>query len=187
MVKKIYVGNLPFTLTSEQLADLFRPHGEVRSATVMIDRETGKPRGFGFVTMVDDAAAAKAIAALDGNMSNGRPLRVNEAREREAGPGGNSGPGPRNHGGAGGPGGDGAVRSAPRRDDAAPRSNPNFGPPAAPGGRRAGEGRRDERGPERDWSRKPKSPAKPDKPDDFGPRHRKGGGGSRNWDDVDDD
>lgn len=74
----IYVGNLPFSTTNSDLQSLFSPHGEVVSANVVSDRETGRSRGFGFVEMPSDAAK-NAIEALDGKDMGGRPLRVNEA------------------------------------------------------------------------------------------------------------
>ena len=86
MPKKIYVGNLPFATTDEELTELFGKHGKVISATVITDRETGRSRGFGFVEMEDAGAADEAIRALDGTELGGRPLRVNEARERGARP-----------------------------------------------------------------------------------------------------
>ena len=85
-MKKIYVGNLAFSTTDQELEELFAQHGSVSSAKVITDRETGRSRGFGFVEMDDAAAADKAIAALDGSQLGGRDLRVNEARERGSGP-----------------------------------------------------------------------------------------------------
>jgi RNA recognition motif-containing protein len=82
MVKTIYVGNLPFKLSEEEVRSMFEAHGTVHSVNLITDRETGKPRGFGFVEM-DDEAAQAAIEALDGLESMGRNLRVNEARERK--------------------------------------------------------------------------------------------------------
>jgi RNA recognition motif-containing protein len=81
-VKKIYVGNLPWSATEDDLRDLFSPFGTVHSAAVVMDRETGRSRGFGFVEM-DDADAAKAIAGVNGRDMGGRSLRVNEAQERK--------------------------------------------------------------------------------------------------------
>jgi RNA recognition motif-containing protein len=81
MPKKIYVGNLPFNTNENEIRDLFATHGEVLSVNLIMDRITGKPRGFGFVEMNDDGAR-KAIEALDGQDFNGRALRVNEAKER---------------------------------------------------------------------------------------------------------
>jgi RNA recognition motif-containing protein len=80
-MKKIYVGNLPFTATEDEVRDLFGAHGEVHSVALINDRDTGRPRGFGFVEM-DDAPAAAAIAAINGTSMGGRDLNVNEARER---------------------------------------------------------------------------------------------------------
>ncbi len=82
IVKKIYVGNLSFNTTEEGLRDLFAQHGEVLSAIVVTDRETGRSRGFGFVEM-ESANASEAIAALDQQELDGRSLRVNEAKPRE--------------------------------------------------------------------------------------------------------
>jgi RNA recognition motif-containing protein len=86
-VKKIYVGNLPWSATDSDLKDLFAPFGEVASATVITDRDTGRSRGFGFVEL-EASAAEKAISELDGKDFGGRPLRVNEAQEkrRSSGP-----------------------------------------------------------------------------------------------------
>lgn len=85
-MKKIYVGNLPFTATEDEVRALFAEHGEVESVALITDRETGRPRGFGFVEMAPDAADA-AIKALDGKEMGGRNLRVNEARPRNEGGG----------------------------------------------------------------------------------------------------
>jgi RNA recognition motif-containing protein len=89
-MKKIYVGNLPFSATEDELRDLFSQHGSVESVSLINDRETGRPRGFGFVEMPDDAAQA-AIRALDGTDLGGRTLRINEARPRTEGGGGGGG------------------------------------------------------------------------------------------------
>ena len=80
-MKKIYVGNLPFTTTDDDLRDLFARHGEVSKASVVMDRESGRSRGFGFVEM-ETAGAEVAIAALNGRDLGGRSLRVNEAESR---------------------------------------------------------------------------------------------------------
>ena len=98
MSQRIYVGNLPFSASEEEVSELFSQYGEVISCSLLIDRETGRPRGFGFVEMEDDAAK-QAIAALDGQDFGGRQLRVNEAQPRE------QGRGPRGGGGFGGRGG----------------------------------------------------------------------------------
>ena len=89
-MKKIYVGNLPYSVTESELRDLFGEHGTVESVSLVSDRETGRPRGFGFVEMDDDGATA-AISALDGKDMGGRSLRVNEARPRREGGGGGGG------------------------------------------------------------------------------------------------
>ena len=85
-MKKIYVGNLPFSATEDEVRALFAEYGEVASVALITDRETGRPRGFGFVEMAPDAADA-AIKALDGTEMGGRNLRVNEARPRNEGGG----------------------------------------------------------------------------------------------------
>jgi RNA recognition motif-containing protein len=87
MVKKIYVGNLPFSATENEIRDLFAQQGTVESVKLITDRETGRARGFGFVEM-DDAGAAAAIQSLNGTDLGGRRLVVNEARDREGGGGG---------------------------------------------------------------------------------------------------
>jgi RNA recognition motif-containing protein len=81
-MKTIYVGNLPFTTSEDELRSLFSAHGTVESAKLVIDRDTGRPRGFGFIEMNDDEASA-AITALNGFESSGRRLRVNESERRE--------------------------------------------------------------------------------------------------------
>lgn len=81
MAKSIYVGNLPWSATTEQVQNLFAPYGTVLSVKLVNDRETGRARGFGFVEMEDSAAAA-AIEALDNTSFGGRTLRVNEAKPR---------------------------------------------------------------------------------------------------------
>lgn len=87
MAKRIYVGNLPFSSTEDEVRELFEQHGDVRAVNLISDRETGRPRGFGFVEMEDEAAES-AITALDGLSFGGRNLRVNEARPRGGGGGG---------------------------------------------------------------------------------------------------
>ena len=82
MAKRIYVGNLPWSTTSSELQEMFAQYGDVESAEVVSDRETGRSRGFGFVAMVSDEATAEAIEALNGQEMGGRALVVNEARER---------------------------------------------------------------------------------------------------------
>lgn len=80
-MKKVYVGNLPFTATNDAITQLFAQHGQVHSVNLIMDRETGRPRGFGFVEM-DDSSAIAAIKALDGHSMDGRNLKVNEAQDR---------------------------------------------------------------------------------------------------------
>jgi RNA recognition motif-containing protein len=80
---KLYVGNLTYDVTDSDLQNLFSPHGTVRSAQVIMDRETNRSKGFGFVEMDSSEEAKAAIAALNGQDSNGRALTVNEARPRE--------------------------------------------------------------------------------------------------------
>ncbi len=92
MSKRIYVGNLSFQTTEEGLRDLFSQHGEVLSATIVMDRDTGRSRGFGFVEM-DPNAAQAAIETLDQTELDGRNLRVNEAKPRESRGGGGGGGG----------------------------------------------------------------------------------------------
>ena len=82
MSKSIYVGNLPWSATEEQVQDLFANYGTVHSVKLITDRETGRARGFGFVEM-DDAEASAAIEALDNSSFGGRTLRVNEARPKD--------------------------------------------------------------------------------------------------------
>jgi len=107
---KIYVGNLPFSVTEQELGDTFAEFGEVQSASLVMDRETGRPRGFGFVEMGDDDARS-AIEALNGTELGGRQLTVNEAKPREPRGGGFGGGG--GGGGRGGFGG-GGGRGGPR-------------------------------------------------------------------------
>jgi len=105
---KIYVGNLPFTATEDQVRALFAAHGTVESVALPSDRETGRPRGFGFVEM-SSSDAARAIQAVNGQDLGGRPLRVNEAQDKPR-TGGGGGGGARSGGYRGGGGGGGAGR-----------------------------------------------------------------------------
>src|ERR1700752_430810 len=104
MAKNIYVGNLVWDCTADDLLGLFQAHGQVARAQVITDRETGRSRGFGFVEMDNDAEAQKAIEALNGTSFHGRPLTVNEAKPREdrGGRGGRGGYGGGGRGGYGG-------------------------------------------------------------------------------------
>ena len=83
MAKKLYVGNLSYGVTDSDLLKMFEPHGAVESAQVIMDRDTGRSKGFGFVEMKNDQEAQAAIAALSGQESGGRSLTVNEAKPRE--------------------------------------------------------------------------------------------------------
>jgi RNA recognition motif-containing protein len=101
-VTKLYVGNLPFNATEDQVRTHFSAHGTVEKVSLVNDRETGRPRGFGFVEM-PSADATRAMQALDGKDFGGRPLKVNEAQERDRGA-------PRGNFGGGGGGGGGRGR-----------------------------------------------------------------------------
>ena len=103
MAKKIYVGNLSFQTTDADLKDMFSEVGQVDSVQIITDRDTGRSKGFGFVEMTDDAAAAKAIERFNGKEVNGRALTVNEARPMERKDSGyrGSGGGGRDRGGRG--------------------------------------------------------------------------------------
>ena len=87
MGKRLYVGNIPFSASEDELREAFAAHGEVTAVDVIMDRETGRPRGFAFVEMADESAARAAIESLDGKDFGGRDLRVNEAQERRGGGG----------------------------------------------------------------------------------------------------
>jgi RNA recognition motif-containing protein len=114
MSKRLYVGNLPFRATSEELRESFSAFGTVTDVHVMTDRETGRSRGFGFVTMSTDEEAVNAMGGMNGALFAGRPLRVNEAEERAPraggfGGGGGGGGAPRAGGFGGGGGGGGGY------------------------------------------------------------------------------
>jgi cold-inducible RNA-binding protein len=111
-MKKLYVGNLSFDSTDEELRQLFEPHGTVESAKVATDRDSGRSRGFGFIEMTSDSEAEAAITALNGAQAGGRALIVNEARPKAPGSGG-GGYGGGGYGG-GRPGG-GGGRNGNRR------------------------------------------------------------------------
>jgi RNA recognition motif-containing protein len=98
-VTKLYVGNLPFSATDDSVRNLFSKYGTVEKVSLINDRETGRPRGFGFVEM-SNADASRAMQALNGADFEGRPLKVNEAQDRER---------------SGGGGGGGGHRGGPRR------------------------------------------------------------------------
>ena len=93
MGKKLYVGNLPYGMSDSDLQNLFEQHGTVQSAQVIMDRDTGRSKGFGFVEMSNDQEAQAAIAALNGQQVDGRALTVNEARPKTEGGGGGGGRG----------------------------------------------------------------------------------------------
>ena len=113
MGKKLYVGNLSYETSSSDLQALFSPHGTVESAEVIMDRDSGRSKGFGFVEMSSDQEAQAAINALNGKDNGGRALTVNEAKPRESRGGGGGGGGRGGYGGGrgGGGGGYGGGRS----------------------------------------------------------------------------
>jgi cold-inducible RNA-binding protein len=113
-MKNLFVGNMSFQTTESELTELFKPFGQITRVRVVMDRETGRARGFAFVEMPNDEEASKAIAALDGAAVGGRNIKVNEARPKEAGgfrPGGGGGNRPYGGGGGGRPGGGGGRPS----------------------------------------------------------------------------
>ncbi|HBS06431.1 MAG TPA: RNA-binding protein [Leptospiraceae bacterium] len=107
----IYAGNLPYGLKDQDLQALFAEHGDVEKATILIDRETGRSRGFGFVVMPDEGQALAAISALNGHEIDGRALRINEAKPKEERPRFE-----RSGGGRSGGGGRGGQRGGGRRN-----------------------------------------------------------------------
>ncbi len=113
MAKKLYVGNLSYAVTEDQLRDLFAEVGEVGEVVLITDRDTGRSKGFGFVEMTNDADAEAAITKFNGYALSDRELTVNEARPREERPGGGGG----RSGGYGGGGGGGGYGGGGRRDD----------------------------------------------------------------------
>ena len=128
MGNKLYVGNLPYSIRDNDLQQLFAQHGNVSSAKVMMERETGRSKGFGFVEMGSDAEAQAAIAGLHGKDMGGRALVVNEARPMEPRPPRSGGFGGGRQGGfGGGSGGNDGCRSPyggnPRRDGSTRRYN----------------------------------------------------------------
>ena len=147
----IYVGNLPYQMTEEELRQTFEEFGSVKSASILIDRETGRPRGFGFIE-IDDEAGPRAIQELNGRQVQGRTLTVNEARPRAAGGGGGGGYSGGGGGGGGysgggsgfpaggGGGGGGGFNSGPpperRTFDQRRRGSGGGGPPGEEGGGR---------------------------------------------------
>src|ERR1051325_553071 len=116
MSAKLFVGNLSFNITENDLQDAFAAHGTVLEANLMMDRATGRPRGFGFVTMSTPEEAQKAIDALNGKELGGRTLNVNIARPREERSGGGGGGGGNRGYGRGGGGGGGGGYGGGRRE-----------------------------------------------------------------------
>lgn len=110
MGKKLYVGNLPYSVGNTELQRLFEAHGSVVSAQVIMDRDTGRSKGFGFVEMGNDSEAQAAIADMNGKEIDGRSLTVNEARPKPEGGGGGGGGGGGRGGRGGGRGGYGGGR-----------------------------------------------------------------------------
>lgn len=134
MGNKVYVGNIPYSFTNDDLRTLFAPFGVVRGAEVILDRLTGRSRGFGFVEMDTVQAMHAAIEGLDSRDIQGRNLTVNEARERApGGPGGGSASGGRSFGSGGG-----GVARGPQPTFGAPRAS--GGPPRSFGGGGGGGG-----------------------------------------------
>jgi RNA recognition motif-containing protein len=119
-MKNLFVGNMSFQTTADDLRALFEPFGQLARVHVATDRETGRARGFGFVEMPNDAEAAKAIAALDGKDVGGRNLKVNEARPKSETGGGPRGP-------RGGGGGDRGGKDGDRGNSGGPRGNSGGG------------------------------------------------------------
>jgi len=107
LAKKLYIGNIPFSMTEEELRELFQKHGALESVNVITDRETGRSRGFAFVEFAEENGAQEAQQALDGTDFGGRSMRVNEAHDRGDRGGGRGGGG---GGGGGGRGGYGRDR-----------------------------------------------------------------------------
>jgi RNA recognition motif-containing protein len=107
MGKKLYVGNLGYSVADTDLQQMFAPHGTIESAQVIMDRDSGRSKGFGFVEMSSDAEAQAAITALNGQEHDGRALTVNEAKPKESRSGGYGGGGGGGRGGYGGGGGGG--------------------------------------------------------------------------------
>jgi len=114
-LKNIFVGNLNFNTSEDDLRQLFEPFGQVDRVSILTDRDTGRSRGFGFVEMASDEDGEKAISALNGTQSGGRTLNVNEARPKAERGGGGFGGG-RDHGGHGGRGGDRGGRDRGGRE-----------------------------------------------------------------------
>ena len=143
MGSKLYVGNLSYNTTSSDLEQLFAQHGSVQSAEVISDRETGRSKGFGFVQMGSDEEAQAAIAALNGQEHDGRPLTVNEAKPREDRPRGGGGGGGYGGGGGGRSGGGGYGGGGGGRSGGGGGGRGGYGGGGGGGGGRSGGGGRD--------------------------------------------
>lgn len=210
MSSKLFVGGLAWGTDNESLRAAFAPVGEVVEAVVITDRETGRSRGFGFVTMASEELAKAAVSKMDGTSLDGRTIRVNEAEERAGGGGrpGGGGGGPRGPGGPrrDGPGGGRPMGRGPqvesrgprppggggmrRPDDRGPGGGGGWGAPPAPdegGGWGEDDSRRSKRS--RKWEGKAGGRKDEGVRDDFGDRDRGAGGRGkrRAWDDWDDD
>src|SRR4051812_8952750 len=129
MSRKLFVGNLPYSVTSERLQEAFSQFGTVTSSKVIVDRETGRSRGFAFLEMETDDQGSAAMQAMNGSLLDGRSIAVREAVERQPGGGGGGGGGFGGGGGGGGGDGGGFGRGGP-------------GPPKGGGGGGAGGGGR---------------------------------------------
>ena len=150
MGTRLYVGNLPYNADEQAIKSFFEgATRQVKQVRIITDRDTGRPRGFAFVEMIDDAMAKSAIEELNGQMMGGRTIVVNEAREREGGGGGGGGGGARRNGGGyggGGYGGGGYGGGGPPGGGygggGPPGGGYGGGGPPGGGGRRGGKGRR---------------------------------------------
>jgi RNA recognition motif-containing protein len=174
MGKRLYVGNLPYDISEQSIADAFAQDGRrVERVNIVLDRDTGRPRGFAFVEMASDEDAKKAIAVMDGAELSGRRLRVNEAEDRRPG-------GPRPPSGPGGPPRD---RGGQRVGDANPGSVPGGGgvgdAMARPRPWSGGSGFGPDASPKRSYEKKPQRRRHDDDPGDGGRR------GARRFDDDD--
>ncbi len=133
---KIYVGNLPYEATEEQLKEIFAAHGEVSSVSILRDRDGGESRGFGFVEMGNNDEAKAAIEALDNDESLGKPLKVQESKPKPAREGGGGGGGRGGRGGGGGFGGGGGNRGGGGGGGRGGSSRGGSRPSSGGGGRR---------------------------------------------------
>jgi RNA recognition motif-containing protein len=139
MANRLYIGNLSFNATAEEVRGAFAPHGSVTDVRLVMDRATGRSRGFAFVTMVSDEEAARAMKQMDGAMLGGRPLRVNEAQDRVLRPGGGFGGNPSFNAGPPPPEMFGAAPDRSFGDSRRRRGRANGGAREAPRERRRGE------------------------------------------------